>query len=220
MIKAIIFDFDGVLVESVDIKTMAFAKLFESEGNKIVEKVVDYHLKNTGVSRFEKIKYIYKNMLDRELSEESFNNLCLRFAGLVVDEVINAPYVKGAKEFLDGYANNYLCYVVSATPHGEIEEIIKRRHMMSYFKGVYGSPKKKGDIVREILAVSSVSSPQSSSLSPQFFVYVGDAISDYEAAKANNVNFIARMNDSVTFPGINCIKINDLTVLSKILEKL
>lgn len=215
MIKAIIFDFDGVLIESVDIKTNAFAKLFGSEGNEIVEKVVDYHLKNTGVSRFEKIRYIYKNMLNRDMSERTFDDLCQQFSHLVIDEVVNAPYVKGAKEFLDGYANKYLCYVASATPQGEIEEIVKRRHMMSYFKGVYGSPKKKGDIVREILAVSSAPSPQS-------FVYIGDAHSDYEAAKDNRVAFVARLNitNEKLFRDMNCIKINNLISLQDIISTL
>ena len=41
--QAIIFDFDGVLVESVDIKTQAFAGLYQSYGETIVGKVVRYH---------------------------------------------------------------------------------------------------------------------------------------------------------------------------------
>ena len=220
MIKAVIFDFDGVLVESVDIKTKAFEKLFESEGNDIVEKVVDYHVKNAGVSRFEKIRYIYKNMLNRELSEETFDDLCQQFSHLVVDEVVNAPYVKGAKEFLDSYSNKYSCFVASATPQDEIEEVIKRRHMQRYFKGVYGSPKKKGDIVREILAAYTLEHdemPFNSALSPQSFVYVGDAISDYQAAKDNSIRFIARLNGN-EFENIDCLKMRDMVDLKKALN--
>ena len=56
-IHAIVFDFDGVLAESVDIKTRAFALLFRDEGEEVVRKVIDFHLKNGGVSRFEKIKF-------------------------------------------------------------------------------------------------------------------------------------------------------------------
>ena len=58
-LKAIFFDFDGVLVESVDIKTRAFSKLFEREGEDVVKKVIDYHIDNGGVSRYEKFRYIY-----------------------------------------------------------------------------------------------------------------------------------------------------------------
>lgn len=227
MINAVIFDFDGVLVESVDIKTKAFAKLFESEGKDIVEKVVDYHLKNAGISRFEKIRYIYQNILKKDLSEKVFDDFCQQFSHLVVDEVVSAPYVKGAKEFLDGYADKYMCFVASATPQGEMQEIIKRRQMQGYFKGIYGSPKKKGDIVREILAAyTSVLSPlstvsQPSVLSPQSFVYVGDALSDYKAAMDNSMHFISRINNNETiFASIDCFKIKDLTNLKTILDSM
>ena len=69
MVKAIIFDFDGVLVESVDIKTRAFARLFESEENDAVKEIVNYHLGHAGVSRFEKFKYIYNNILQIYIKE-------------------------------------------------------------------------------------------------------------------------------------------------------
>ena len=63
MIKAIIFDFDGVLVESLDIKTRAFAKLFGPEGPDMAKRVVDYHLQNGGVSRYEKFTDIPLNLM-------------------------------------------------------------------------------------------------------------------------------------------------------------
>ena len=145
MIKTIIFDFDGVIVESVDIKTNAFAKLFEHEGEEIVKRIVNYHLDNTGVSRYEKFKYIYKEILNRPLNDDEFQMLCNKFANLVVDGVVKAPYVKGAKEFLESYAEKYNYFVISATPQDEIEEIIKEQNVTHFFKAVYGAPiKKKG----------------------------------------------------------------------------
>ena len=77
MIKAIIFDFDGVIVESVDIKTKAFARLFEHEGKVVVEKVVDYHLRNGGVSRFDKFRYFFNEILRRPLSDQQFEEMKL-----------------------------------------------------------------------------------------------------------------------------------------------
>jgi len=209
MIKAIIFDFDGVLVESVDIKTKAFAGLFEHEGDSIVRRVVAYHIKNAGVSRFEKFRHIYKEMLDRELTEETFDYLCKKFSELVVDEVVNAPYVKGAKEFLENCASLYDCYIASATPHEEMEEIAKRRGIASCFKAIYGAPRKKADIVRTIL--------DRHGLSPEDVVYIGDALSDYLAANENKVFFIARVtnDNSRIFKDADCIKMNDLMNLKE-----
>src|SRR3989304_6603083 len=212
MIKAIIFDFDGVIVESVDIKTEAFARLFEHEGGVVVEKVVDYHLKNGGVSRFDKFRYFYKEILRRPLSDERFEELCLRFSELVMEEVVKAPYVKGSKEILDNYSRICQCFVATGTPQEEIDEIIIQRGMVPYFKGVFGEPKKKNVIVREILDLYC--------LKPDDVIYVGDAMSDYQAACENSIRFIARIhNNESIFKGIECIKIMDLTGLGQIINE-
>ena len=211
MIKAIIFDFDGVLVESMDIKTKAFAKLFEHEGEDIVKKVVSYHMNNAGVSRYEKFRYIYKEILKRFLSDEEFEMLCKKFAASVMDGVIKAPYVEGAREFLENYSEEYRCFVVSATPQEEIEEIILRRGIRHFFKAVYGAPTRKTEAVRDILVEEGINTAEA--------LYVGDALSDSNAAKDNCVNFIARINgnDSI-FAGLNCLKVKDLTNLKTIID--
>ncbi len=211
MIKLIFFDFDGVIVESVSIKTNAFAKLFEDECDVVVKQITDYHIANTGISRFDKIKYIYNNFLNRAISDEHFDFLCNKFADLVVENVINAPYVIGALEFLERYSSVYTCFVVSATPHDELCQIIKQRKLTYHFKGIYGAPQKKADIVRGILLNETVESYNA--------LYIGDAISDYNAAKENKVKFIARIidNESV-FDGVDCIKISDLRQLNSIIR--
>ena len=57
MIKGIIFDFDGVIAESIQMKTDAFATLYSDNGADIVQRVVSHHEANGGMSRFDKIKY-------------------------------------------------------------------------------------------------------------------------------------------------------------------
>lgn len=204
MIRTIFFDFDGVIVESVDIKTRAFAKLFEHEGEGIVKKVVSYHLNNAGVSRYEKFRYIYKEILKRFLSDEEFEMLCKKFAASVMDGVIKAPYVEGAREFLENYSMEYKCFIVSATPQEEIEEIIQKRHIRHFFKAVYGAPAKKDNAVKTILVKENID--------PCNAVYVGDAMSDYLAAKENKVAFIARVTDDnySLFDDLDCTKLKDL----------
>ena len=214
MIKTIIFDFDGVLAESVDIKTKAFRRLFEPEGKDITDRVEEYHLSHTGVSRFDKFKYFYKNFLKRELTEKKFNRLCNEFSELVVEEVVNAPYVQGAREFLEGNKKKFTFFITSATPQQEIEEIIKKRDMGQFFKAVYGAPTKKEDAVRQILS--------SGGLNFLEVAYIGDALSDLKAATKNSIYFIARIyeNNKAIFDNVDCIKIDNLLTLAGAVESI
>jgi phosphoglycolate phosphatase-like HAD superfamily hydrolase len=211
MIKLIFFDFDGVIVESLDIKTKAFTKLFEAEGPDAVKKVTEYHLKNSGVSRYDKFRYIYKKILSRPLGDNEFRALSDRFSKLVVSAVIAAPSVKGTKEFLEEYSPVYKCFLVSATPEEEIKNIVDKRCMTRFFRGVYGSPGKKTDLVKNILLKVRINSDEA--------LYVGDAMSDYIAAGENGVNFVARIIDNEhIFKNIDCPKIKDMRQLKKVIE--
>lgn len=206
MNEVVIFDFDGVLVESAEIKTKAFTRLFEAEGEDMVARIVDYHTAHAGVSRFEKFYHIYREIIRKPLDEETFRRLCERFAMLVVEDIVHAPYVRGAKEFLDCFASKYSFFVCSATPQMELEAIVARRGITSSFDGIYGAPRKKAEIVGDIITRTGCG--------PTNTVYIGDALSDYEAAKAHGIPFIARINDNAgIFDSIDCPKIRDLTHL-------
>lgn len=213
MIKAIIFDFDGVIVESNDIKAKAFAELFKNENKNAIRKIIGYHLNNTGVSRYKKIKFIYKHLLNRPLGRAEFSSLCNNFATLVLEKIIKAEFVKGAKEFLENYYSKYKFFLLSATPHKEIKEIIQRRQLSHFFKTIYGAPVEKSNAIREILKKESFKGSEA--------LYVGDAMSDYLAAKASAVNFVARIyRNGFVFKNIDCLKIKDLTYLRIIVEML
>ncbi len=95
MIKAIIFDFDGVIAESVQVKTDAFAEIYQSYGQYIVQKVIEHHITNGGISRFEKFKLYHKEFLGINLTELEVEKLAKKFSKLVMEKVISAPYVKG-----------------------------------------------------------------------------------------------------------------------------
>ncbi len=211
-IKAIIFDFDGVLVESVDVKTRAFARMFEDKGEEVVRKVTEFHLKNGGLSRVHKFKYYYKEILKCSLSEKKLEALCNIFSRLVIDEVINSPYVNGAKEFLERYYCEIDFYVVSGTPEEELREIVKCRGMDVFFKGVFGSPEQKGEIAKMIL--------QQNGYSSQEVVFIGDSITDFRGARDSGIRFIGRVNNSGDAPFVDLsVKIiKDLNDIEEIIQ--
>ena len=91
--KAIIFDFDGVICNSVNVKTLAFANMYEQYGAEVVKKVVEYHKEHGGISRYEKFKYYHKNYLGLELSDEQVQKMGKEFSDLAMQKVIDSNYI-------------------------------------------------------------------------------------------------------------------------------
>jgi len=181
--KNIIFDFDGVLAESVHIKTQAFYKLYEPFGINVAEKVVQHHKANGGMSRFEKFPYYHKILLNKDLSSNEIENFSTKFSKLVLNGVIDWDEVTGAEWFLEKNKKKKK-WIVSATPTNEIIEIVKKRQLSRYFIDIYGSPAKKSKIVKKIISEYSLNQKDT--------VFLGDAIADFEAARLNGIDFLLR----------------------------
>lgn len=181
--EAIFFDFDGVILDSVDIKTQAFSKMFEDYGEEVREKVVEFHVNNGGVSRFEKFKHFYINFLKKEITEMEIKKLADEFSSIVMDKILKANFIEGALETLKEYhKNNTDMYIISGTPEIEIREIVEKRGLAKYFKDVKGSPLKKIELVSQILKTISYNTEKC--------LFVGDALSDLECASHYNMNFL------------------------------
>ena len=183
-IKAIIFDYDGVIAESVNVKTEAFAELYKPYGEKIVQKVIEHHEANGGVSRFEKFKIYHKDFLGEDIDQQKVYELAKKFSDRVLQKVIDSPYVIGAYDFISSNYKKYDFHVSTGTPTTEIETILKKKYIRKYFKEVYGSPEKKDSHVQKILNAYGYNKSE--------VVFVGDALTDRDAARANDIWFIGR----------------------------
>lgn len=214
-LPVIILDFDGVILESVNVKTKAFGELFSFKPEHI-EAIVNFHVQNGGMSRFEKIQYIYKNILKEPLKNKQYELLCNSFSELVLDGVLKSPFVQGAEDFLKYYSIKTTLFVVSATPQSELTEIIKRRDFLNYFEGIYGSPRAKYECIEEILVKTNC--PKENA------IFVGDSLNDYKTSQETGVPFIARVKpgDINIFKGYDRIKliISDMDELRLYLEGL
>jgi HAD superfamily hydrolase (TIGR01549 family) len=179
---AFFFDFDGVIADSVDIKTKAFGKLFEKYGPEIQGKVVVHHLKNGGMPRVEKFKHYFNDFLNQKLDEKELEKLCRDFSSLVVDAVVAAPEITGVLDFILKWQKTVSCFVISATPDTELKEIIQRKKMAKYFLQTLGSSQSKTDNLMFLLKQHNIN--------PEKCIFFGDSPNDYEAACACNVPFI------------------------------
>ena len=186
--QAVIFDFDGVLAESMDVKTEAFRQLFQPYGQDIVDKIVHHHVTNGGISRYTKIQYYYEHYLNKAITEQELNAIAQDFSSLVVDKVIASPWVPGVKEYLENNYSTQDFYVVSGTPQGELDLVIQKRHMKKYFKEVHGTPATKPKLITQILTTHQYQ--------PETALYIGDSYSDYQAAHQTHIPFLGRVVDT------------------------
>jgi phosphoglycolate phosphatase-like HAD superfamily hydrolase len=185
-IAGIIFDFDGVLVDSVNVKTEAFRALFKDEEQHLTE-IIDFHLANGGISRFAKFEYIHRSILKEDLSEERSRELGDTFSRLVVKKVIECPTMPGALEFIRKYSGQIPLFMASATPQDELQEIVSKRRMSPFFQEIHGSPRNKSEIIQDILYRNRLAAGD--------VPFVGDAINDYMASLETGSPFFAFATD-------------------------
>lgn len=181
--KIVVFDFDGVLVDSVGIKTKAYEQMYEEYGSSVVKKVRSHHLQNGGMSRFKKFKYYHETYLGEKLELKDIERMSQKFSELVVTQVISSNWIPGAQDFLQKlYEKKIDCVIVSATPRLEIEQIVIERKMAKYFIDIFGSPTSKYDNLSIILKKHQVT--------PSELIFFGDALADWQAASKMGVPFV------------------------------
>lgn len=205
MVEVVVFDFDGVIVESLNAKTEAFRSLF-AEYPEHVEEIVRLHEENLGTSRYDKFRMIYAEILEQPLDDETLDRLDREFSRLVFDKVVHCEWVRGAPELLEHLAVDHVLCVASATPQDELRRIVEARRLSHLFRSVEGSPRHKDEIVRNVL--------ERTSADPDDAMFVGDALSDHRAATATGVRFIGRVPPGAPNPFSNL----DIAVVADLAE--
>jgi phosphoglycolate phosphatase-like HAD superfamily hydrolase len=180
--RAVFFDFDGVIADSVDVKTSAFAALYADYGPETMAKVETYHLANLGMTRFQKFAYFQREFVAGPTDERTLANLATRFGLEVKHRVIASPEIPGARRALEVLSERLPLFVVSATPDDELMEILVARGIAQFFTSSHGARRGKPDTVADLLA--------SHRLDPGSCIMVGDAMTDYQAATKNGLRFV------------------------------
>lgn len=202
------FDFDGVILESVATKGTAFRQLMPGQPH-LQDRIEQFHLQNLGMSRFDKFAWMYRELLHLPLSAEEPDRLDRMFSDSIAAAMRDCPFVPGARAFIDRQAGRWPLFIASRTPEGELRSTVADRGLASLFAGIYGSPHSKADALTRITREVGAACDE--------LVFVGDGRQDADAARETGVRFIERVaeGDSDEFGEVPIMRVADLAELER-----
>lgn len=190
MIKNILFDFDGVILDSMPIREFGFKEIFKEHNPDLIEKLLDFHNKNGGLSRYIKIRYFYEKLLNTNITEEEVQILADKFSVIMKKELINKKYlINETVDFIEKNYKNYFIHIVSGSDEKELQYLCQELGISEYFKSIHGSPTIKNDLVKNIIVTHGYNCNET--------ILIGDSINDYEAATINNLDFYGFNNSDM-----------------------
>ncbi len=210
----IFFDFDGVIIESNQIKAHAFYELYKPYGKSIANTVLDNYTAEGGISRQKKFHKYHKKLLDQELTNKQVSALSERFSKIVFKKIIDAPFIKGIKIFLKENYKQMHFSIISGTPHTELKKICQALEIEQYFIEICGSPKNKVCWIDELTNTYNLNKSET--------ILIGDSKVDFDSAKTAKINFILRehqLNKQI-FSNYTGPRIKDFSDIKIVLENI
>jgi HAD superfamily hydrolase (TIGR01549 family) len=190
LIKNIIFDFDGVILDSVPTKTEGFKKLFQNFSTDEVNKLVLYHELNGGKSRYVKIKYFFNELLHKDISEQEILEYANKYSEITKEELTNPKYIiEDTLNFIKRNYKKYEMHIASGADEEDLKYICEKLDLTKYFLSINGSPKIKSEIVKDILLDNRYDINET--------ILIGDSVNDFDSAKDNGIDFFAYNNQKL-----------------------
>ena len=194
--KILIFDFDGVLVESLKIKAQAFAKVFIGAGKFACEDAIRLHYKYGGVSRREKLKILASEILKKEASDVELDLWSAIVADYLELELPQAKSVLGVGQMLKRLQNQCQMHIASAAPEPEVIKWCRLNNFEHFFTSINGAPEPKSQIIKRILKDVDVEASK--------VLFVGDSYSDLNVSIELDLNFLLRRHETNTSEAQSC----------------
>ncbi len=180
-LKLLVFDCDGVILDSAGVKVDAFAatgSLFDAD---VADWLLSAHKASPGLSRHVLFDRLYRIWYGRDILESERSLLNKVFRSSCRERLLQAPPIPGALETIAKWRDRVPVHVCSGSPQEDLDELFAARDLSSLFAGVHGSPPGKTELLASIVRDVGVL--------PEETVMVGDSITDLEAARCVKTHF-------------------------------
>ena len=176
-----IFDCDGVIFDSNDLKINAFRSTLVRYPIDLVDTFIKYHKDNGGISRYVKFRYFFQEILKIDNFTSYYDLAVSQYAEIVKKELLKVDFIPGFEDFMGNIKSHLMpAYVVSGGDESELQEVFAIRGI-DYFDNIFGSPETKMNNTGKV--INKVGQTKKG-------IFFGDAQQDYLVAKAFNLDFV------------------------------
>jgi HAD superfamily hydrolase (TIGR01549 family) len=187
MVTTIIFDFDGVILDSMPIRKLGFIEALRDFPQEKVAELLEYHERNGGLSRYHKFEYFYREILQQPFEQSDILQLADAFSSIMKARLTDpSNLIQETLDFIRKNRNRYRFFIASGSDEKELRFLCDALGISQYFESIHGSPTPKIKLVENILRDFNLNSEET--------ILIGDAHNDFEAAMHNNIDFFGFNN--------------------------
>ncbi len=188
--KVILWDFDGVLMNSNAIRDLGFETVLSSFPVDKVAQLMTYHKANGGLSRYAKFRYFFEEILKESVTDATIEKMAASFSIIMRKYLVNPDLlIKDSMNFVRLHHEKYAMHIVSGSDQQELRYFCQELGISIYFLSINGSPTSKKKLVMNLL--------NNFRYNKREVLLIGDSINDYDAAIENNIHFMGYNNSSL-----------------------
>lgn len=177
----LIFDCDGVILNSNKLKTAAFVAAARPYGVNAAEALAEHHMAHGGVSRYRKFEHFLRDIVGVPVEQSMLDSLLETYGRLVRKGLLTCNVDPGLGALREA-TSSARWMVVSAGDQDELRDIFHLRNLTKNFDGgIFGSPDTKEAILAREQANSNIQPPA---------LFIGDSRYDHEISLQAGIDFV------------------------------
>lgn len=197
-IKNILWDFDGVLVDSHKVRKEGFVQVLKDYPEDEIQQLLTYHEKNGGLSRYVKFRYFFEEIREESITEDKVNELSAEFSEIMKKKLTTKSIlIEDTVDFVRANYGRFNMHIISGSDEKELQLLCKKLEIDDFFISIHGSPTPKIELVKEVMNNFGYDSSET--------VLIGDSINDYDASQESNISFYGYNNKSLNEKGAGYI---------------
>ena len=181
--KTLVFDCDGVILDSNKLKTQAYYDTAISYGanEAQAQALVDHHVQYGGISRYPKYEYFIREIMGQAVTDEALKTLLDRFAYEIHRGLLNCELARELGDLRDA-TPDARWMLVSGGDQAELRTLFAERGIDGMFDaGIFGSPDNKDMILAREIANGNLAMQA---------IFFGDSRYDHQAAIRAGLDFV------------------------------